>query len=151
MERLCEENIKVLIDVRSIPYSKYAPSYNRESFSQHLEEYGVSYLHRGNTLGGLKTDVPLMREKLDSIITYHNKHAIINAAFMYSEGDPEKCHRFWQIGRYLMHHKNNDTPTRLLHHNGLDKRLNRQLGVEDFKNMEDHPIAKRYLGVQDIL
>ena len=43
----------VLVDVRSYPYSQFAPQYNREALQQALREARCQYLFLGEELGGI--------------------------------------------------------------------------------------------------
>lgn len=60
LERLTEllrcHEITVVVDVRSNPYSRHNPQYNREPFAQALEAAGLRYQYDGNRLGGAPTD-----------------------------------------------------------------------------------------------
>lgn len=47
-----QQRIQVLVDIRSQPYSRYAPQFKRESLRILLEEAGVQYLYLGDLLGG---------------------------------------------------------------------------------------------------
>ena len=49
-------NIEYLIDVRSSPYSKFSPTFNREAFSNLLKRKGFTYVYLGDVLGGLPKD-----------------------------------------------------------------------------------------------
>jgi uncharacterized protein (DUF488 family) len=51
-ELLREQRIEFVIDVRSYPYSRYAPQFNREELGLQLREHGVRYLFLGTALGG---------------------------------------------------------------------------------------------------
>jgi uncharacterized protein (DUF488 family) len=53
---LQRHEITVVVDVRSNPYSRHNPQYNREPFSGAVEGAGMRYLHEGNRLGGAPTD-----------------------------------------------------------------------------------------------
>lgn len=44
-------NIKTLVDVRSIPGSRYCPQFNKEDLCKSLKEYDISYKHISK-LGG---------------------------------------------------------------------------------------------------
>ncbi len=56
MELLRRHEISVVVDVRSNPYSRHNPQYNREPFSSAVEEAGLRYISEGNRLGGAPTD-----------------------------------------------------------------------------------------------
>lgn len=44
------------MDVRSQPYSRHVPHFNREPLARVLREQGFTYKHRGDRLGGHSTD-----------------------------------------------------------------------------------------------
>jgi len=48
--------IEVVVDVRSQPYIRHVPHFNREPLAQALRERGFTYEHRGDRLGGRPTD-----------------------------------------------------------------------------------------------
>ena len=48
--------IEVVVDVRSQPYSRYVPHFNRETLAHALQEEGFTYEHRGDRLGGRPAD-----------------------------------------------------------------------------------------------
>jgi uncharacterized protein (DUF488 family) len=101
-------DIQVLIDVRSKPYSRYAPHFNKESIKHLCKENGIKYLFLGNSLGGMpedntaickstkKVDYGLLVEKdyflsgVDMLLDQIKKHRV---CLMCSEGQPDKCHR----------------------------------------------------------
>ncbi len=56
LELLRRHQITVVVDVRSQPYSQWAPQFNRESLARALEEAGVHYIFMGDSLGGRPTD-----------------------------------------------------------------------------------------------
>lgn len=52
--KLLEDNlIKCIADVRSTPYSRWAPFANRENLEKLLSSRNINYLYLGNLLGGL--------------------------------------------------------------------------------------------------
>ena len=53
--------VDALADVRSVPYSRYNPQFNREALSETLKEQGIAYVFLGKELGGRSKDpVPSM-------------------------------------------------------------------------------------------
>lgn len=56
IELLRRHEIGVVMDVRSTPYSRHNPQFNREPFSKAVEAAGLRYLHEGNRLGGAPAD-----------------------------------------------------------------------------------------------
>ena len=49
-------NITTLVDIRSEPYSKYAPHFSKKDLQYTLEERGITYRYAGEYLGGRPTD-----------------------------------------------------------------------------------------------
>ena len=119
LKELSSFNIKYLIDVRTSPYSKYNPQYNRELLKNNLEAANITYVYMGDNLGGLPSDrscyvdgkvsydlikdKDFFREGLARLIKAYEKD--INIAVMCSESKPEECHRSKLIGQELL--KNN--------------------------------------------
>ena len=100
-------NIELLVDVRSNPYSKFVPDYNKHSIKVSCEERGIKYLFLGNLLGGKPDDDSVMdKEKnvdyfllekkdyylsgIDSLVKLLKEYQV---CIMCSEGEPDKCHR----------------------------------------------------------
>jgi uncharacterized protein (DUF488 family) len=109
------QRIEVLADVRSQPYSRRNPQFNRESFAAAAHEAGLEYLYLGAELGGR----PPEPEFYDG--RGHVRYAAVAAtarfasglerllarsagqrvAIMCSEEDPARCHRRLLVGRAL--------------------------------------------------
>lgn len=104
---LRQHDIALLADVRSQPYSRYAPQFNRETLARTLEAHGIAYRHLGATLGGrppgdefLLPDGSADYDKLrnsegcqqafDELTVLASKQPL---AMMCSEGDHHGCHR----------------------------------------------------------
>jgi uncharacterized protein (DUF488 family) len=49
---LAQHGIQILADVRSQPYSRYVPHFNRPELEDAVERQGVQYLFLGEELGG---------------------------------------------------------------------------------------------------
>ncbi|NLO40017.1 MAG: DUF488 domain-containing protein [Ruminiclostridium sp.] len=45
-------NITVVIDVRSVPYSRFYPQFNKERLGNSLKQNHISYIFEGERLGG---------------------------------------------------------------------------------------------------
>jgi uncharacterized protein (DUF488 family) len=106
---LKKNHINFLIDVRSYPYSKYTPQFDKTNLEQYLKSKNIDYSYFGNELGGLqkdpsvllpdgRTDYNKVREKkeyqkcIDYLLTQiHNGKRI---SLMCVEKDPFDCHRF---------------------------------------------------------
>lgn len=119
-ERLLEElnsfSIEYLIDVRSKPYSKWNPHFNREELEKACRHAGLTYVFMGDQLGGLPADrscynldnkvlYDRVREKaffqsgIDRLETAVKKKICV--AMMCSEGNPAQCHRSKLVGEKL--------------------------------------------------
>jgi len=109
-------SINCIIDVRSIPYLKYAAQFNREYLESELKQKGIRYLFMGNILGTKYEDADLKFEdgKVDyakvrktkgfeggvgKIIDEIKRGAVI--AIMCSEKEPFLCHRFVSVSYSL--------------------------------------------------
>ena len=97
-EKLKENNIAVLVDVRSIPYSKWQPQFNRENLIMALKTTNISYTFRGKNLGGLGVNTDWSKSIQELILLSKN----FNVCVMCSEADPEKCHRSYAIAPELV-------------------------------------------------
>lgn len=110
-----EERIEFLVDVRSYPYSRIAPQFNRESLQDAMAERGIRYLFMGLELGGR----PLREDQYDSaghalygqmaaetgfqravdrLLVGAHDHRL---ALLCSCGRPTECHRRLLVGRVL--------------------------------------------------
>ena len=106
LKLLATHGIEVVADVRSKPYSRFNPQFNRDAFMSHLEEAGLRYLFLGKELGGKPQDPdrpladelvweyirsrPQFREGLDSLLE-EARHAKV--CLLCAEADPARCHR----------------------------------------------------------
>ena len=53
---LQRHEVNVLADVRSAPYSRFHPQFNREALAQELEGHGIRYFYLGRELGARSDD-----------------------------------------------------------------------------------------------
>lgn len=105
-----------LVDVRSQPYSKFAPQFNRESLEALLREAGIDYLFLGDSLGGRPTgpdyydadshvlyDRVARSEVFAAGMTRLLQEAVSRQAIiMCAEENPTDCHRRLLVGRELV-------------------------------------------------
>jgi uncharacterized protein (DUF488 family) len=120
LKELDAEGIQFLLDVRSKPYSKWNPQYNREELQQALKEHGITYVFVGDTLGGLPIDrtcydsdgkviyevikkKKFFKDGMKRLLTANKKQ--VPLALMCSESNPAQCHRSKLIGQELLTHK----------------------------------------------
>lgn len=108
-------DVQFLIDVRTKPYSKFWPHFDRERLKVSLAQDSIKYLFLGDKLGGLPDDPSCYRdglvdydrlkssttflEGIDRLVTAHQKE--LDVAVMCSESKPEECHRTKAIGEVL--------------------------------------------------
>jgi uncharacterized protein (DUF488 family) len=108
--------IDYLIDVRSMPYSKFNPQFNQNELKFFLQKNGISYVFMGDTIGGRpkdiscydgdgKVDYEKVKEK-DFFLQGMNRLKIaydknIHLVIMCSESKPCECHRSKLIGKVL--------------------------------------------------
>ncbi len=112
---LKQYEISYLVDVRSIPASKYHRSYNKKEFAIALAEHGIRYVFMGDSLGGRPNDpncyvdgkvdytrckeTSWFKEGINRLKTAWDKR--LSVAIMCSESKPEMCHRSKLIGQEL--------------------------------------------------
>lgn len=118
-------NISYLLDVRSTPYSKYAPQYNADVIGKYLEENSVRYVPMGKRFGARQKDMSLYDE--DGILDFSKTRQTVffqnavgsvlkgldsgsNIVLMCTEKNPIECHRtiliskaFYDIGVPVKH------------------------------------------------
>jgi len=109
-------SIDVIIDVRSSPYSRFNPHFNRENLENSLHRRDIGYRYMGDRIGGRYLDPGLLfpdgtvnyrkvqdTEKFQEGIT--DLLSIISSgktvALMCAEKEPERCHRFALISPFL--------------------------------------------------
>ncbi len=107
--------IEVVADVRSSPYSRYAPQFNREPLGEARRGGGIDYLFVGDALGGRPPGdeyyddqgrvlydrvaaSPAFQAGLDRVASLFRRR---RGAVMCSEEDPGQCHRRLLVGRVL--------------------------------------------------
>ncbi len=112
---LVDHGVRYLIDVRTKPFSKYNPDFNRENLQVVLKSIGIKYVFMGDTVGGLPSDSDcytdgkvdyrktadnnLFKSGLDRLVKAHNLP--VNVSIMCAEMKPEQCHRSKLIGEEL--------------------------------------------------
>jgi uncharacterized protein (DUF488 family) len=57
-----QHSIQTVCDVRSAPYSRYNPQFNRETLAESLRASGITYRFLGDALGGKPADSALRTE-----------------------------------------------------------------------------------------
>jgi len=116
--------IACLADVRSAPYSKYNPQFNREKLAAFLEENNITYLWLGDSLGGRRrTEGNYMYDEVfaDGIHALLETAALQRTAMMCSEEDPRNCHRHNIICRNILNEFSGEPPVQITHIRGDGK------------------------------
>lgn len=115
IELLQRHAIQSLVDVRSAPYSRYVPHFNRPELEEAVERHGIRYVYLGDELGGrppgdeyydeldhvLYSRVATAPYFLRGLERLTDEGAIYRSAVMCSEEDPTTCHRHLLIARVL--------------------------------------------------
>ena len=124
---LLESNgISVLVDVRTSPYSRYNPQYNREPFDASLQARQIQYVFGGQYLGGRPFDRscyksgalppkgadylhevdyravmqrPWFQKAVAQLVEMAGEQT---TAILCSEENPAECHRHHLIALYLL-------------------------------------------------
>lgn len=114
LELLQRHGVTAVADVRSQPYSRYLPDFNRDALKNLLQKSGISYAFMGQELGARRSEpdcyvdgqakyelvqnLPAFQTGLDRIRTGSAQHRI---AMICAEKDPLTCHRSILIARVL--------------------------------------------------
>lgn len=107
VDLLRSHEIDTVVDVRSEPYSKYVPQFNKREIERELTSAGFQYLYLGDKIGGkpknlefttssgtpdyekVAASAPFLAgiEELELVAGSHR------VALMCAEADPMNCHR----------------------------------------------------------
>ncbi len=114
LDRLRAQDITVLVDVRSSPYSRFNPQFNRETLKRDAETAGIVYVHLGEALGPRTADDSCYVEDrvqydrlaatprfAEGLARLRELMARDHVALVCAEGDPLLCHRFVLVCRAL--------------------------------------------------
>lgn len=124
---LLEENgVMALVDVRSAPFSRYNPQFNRENLERELPQHGIQYVFAGQYLGGRPTDPACYKSRklpdegadylhevdypevmkregfIKGIIRLLELADEQTTAILCSEENPAQCHRHHLIAKFLI-------------------------------------------------
>jgi len=164
---LKHHGITAVCDVRSTPYSRIKPQFNREKLKKALQQSGIAYVFLGKELGGRSEDqscyvrgkvqyeriakTELFQKGIERVREGMKRYRI---ALMCAEKDPIACHRSilicrnlrdWQIDiRHIIGHNSIETQI------DLEKRLIAQLKLypDLFKDTHANALTERAYEVQ---
>lgn len=113
---LFDHGTTALVDVRSAPYSRFNPQFNREKLAAVLKGQGIAYIYLGHELGGRSEDPscydgetgcirydlvakePRFHDGLKRVLHGAKDHRI---TLMCAEKQPLDCHRTLLVGHEL--------------------------------------------------
>jgi len=114
LELLTQHSVTAVADVRSSPYSRLNPQFNRETLKSNLKARGISYVFLGKELGARSDDpncyeagkvqygrlaqTPEFNQGVTRLLKGMEKY---NIALLCAERDPLYCHRTILVSRVL--------------------------------------------------
>ena len=106
LKLLRKHEVTAVADVRSAPYSRHNPQFNRESFEKALKTNGIEYIFLGRELGARSDDnscyengriqyarlarTDLFRGGIERVVSSTKDYRV---ALMCAEQEPLECHR----------------------------------------------------------
>lgn len=112
---LKDNNIEVVADIRSRPYSRFASQFNKAAIKDSLQAHGIRYLFLGDMLGGKPDDKGfydpdgnvLYSRIIETPEFHHGVERLMKGskeyrlALMCSEENPLNCHRYHLVSKSL--------------------------------------------------
>jgi len=115
LELLRANGVTALADVRSAPFSRFNPQFNKDALEHSLESHGIKYVFLGRELGARSEDpscyvdgrvqyarlarTELFTSGLERVMQDAREHRI---ALMCAEKEPLECHRTLLVARALI-------------------------------------------------
>ena len=106
--------ITAIADVRSAPYSRFQPQFNREPLTKSLKDSDIEYVFVGDLIGGRSTNEDdyengrVVYSRLRNSDSFENglQRVVLGSekyklALMCSEKEPIECHRTLLVGQTL--------------------------------------------------
>jgi uncharacterized protein (DUF488 family) len=109
--------VNCVADVRTAPYSRYCPQFNKDALAAALEAAGIAYMFLGKELGGRPRDPSCyedgcvdfrrvaereeFKRGIERLLEDISKYSV---ALMCAEKDPLECHRTILVSRHLKKH-----------------------------------------------
>lgn len=114
VDLLTRNGITALADVRSSPFSRHNPQFNKETLSAELKKHGIAYVFVGKELGARSDDpscyengrvryghlakTALFKLGINRVLVGARKYRV---ALMCAEKEPLDCHRTLLVSRAL--------------------------------------------------
>ncbi|WP_298077272.1 DUF488 domain-containing protein [uncultured Abiotrophia sp.] len=112
VNNLKKYNINYLLDVRSMPYSRFAPQYNKSELERELKKHNIKYFYMGKFFGARQLDRTFYPNGYIDFSVYRKSDLFLkgktsvlrglkeyNIALMCTEKNPIECHRTIMIAR----------------------------------------------------
>lgn len=112
---LRRHNVAVVADVRSAPFSRHTPQFNRDALRADLKAHGIRYVFLGKELGARSSDpscydngrvqygrlarTELFRSGVERVVRGADEYRV---ALMCAEREPLDCHRTLLVARSLV-------------------------------------------------
>ncbi len=113
--KLIKHGVSAVADVRSTPFSRHNPQFNRDELQAELKRNGIRYVFLGNELGArsrdeccyvddkvqyaLLAETPAFKAGIARVAEGAQRYKI---ALMCAEKDPADCHRTILVARHLI-------------------------------------------------
>jgi uncharacterized protein (DUF488 family) len=114
IELLKQNGVTAIGDVRSVPFSRRNPQFNKEPLARALKAEGIAYVHLGRELGARSDDpacyehgqvryqrlaqTEIFRAGLERVLQGRSNYQL---ALMCAEKEPLDCHRTLLVARAL--------------------------------------------------
>jgi uncharacterized protein (DUF488 family) len=108
--------ITTIVDVRSVPQSRFSPQFNQKNLLEALTQIDCRYVFLGKELGGKRKEsecytngqidegkvltLPIFQKGCEQLLQEISDNRV---ALLCSEKDPAKCHRAYWVSKALCH------------------------------------------------
>lgn len=176
LDLLQDNDVSTVADVRSVPYSRYRPHFNKAALEGSLKERGMEYLFLGREFGARVDDPACVSngriqyallarrsEFLEGIELVKDRILRNRVTLMCAEEDPLTCHRTILVARELdkegirIEHirgdgrveTHDDVKTRLLKLTGLYQGEGSQMDMFQQQNQDNEKLLSNAFEIQE--